>query len=111
MQTTKIEKAQEQPQKEPTTAVQTINPPILESTPLKGWVDETGKIKAICDPNLSGLEAMRLITGTKDLDLATTIIDAGSKAIKPKGACGANNRKQFIDSSHGCFRTSYVTNQ
>ena len=50
------------------------SPPKLGATPLKYWLNESGTVKAVVDPQINSGEVAQHITGTKDFDLAIDLL-------------------------------------
>ncbi len=61
-----------------------IEPPTIESTPIKLWKDEQGKDRYVMDPSIqeNGINPLNFVVGVKDFDLARHILTRGVIAVK-----------------------------
>lgn len=59
------------------------SPPPIESTPCKTWVNEHGQIQTIRDAKLDDVNLLIKIAGTKDSEIATTLVRSGVLALEP----------------------------
>jgi len=67
----------------PETALKKVDPPEIESTPLKAWKDEQGVTTFAVDPNKPDSGKITQIIGTKDTEIAQHILGAAFFAIHP----------------------------
>jgi hypothetical protein len=68
--------------KEPEKSLKKIEQPKLESTLIKTWVDEQGNSRIVLDPSLSGIDVLKKTTGTRDTEIAESIMSMGAFAIE-----------------------------
>lgn len=59
---------------DPAKASKKKTPPNLGATPMKYWLDESGSVKAVVDPQMNGSEVAQRITGTQDFELAMDLL-------------------------------------
>ncbi|MBS0649430.1 MAG: hypothetical protein JSS10_09455 [Verrucomicrobia bacterium] len=65
------------------TALKKVEPPKIESTPLKVWKDEYGNNNFISIPDVPGEALIKRIVGTKDTEIARSIVSSTFMAILP----------------------------
>lgn len=78
--------------------IQKIEPPVLESTPIKAWKNERGDAMLAIESNNLGGNILKQITGTKDSDIAESIIRGSYLAIQPIFEEGESSTKSLISS-------------
>jgi len=69
--------------KNPETALKKVDPPKVESTPLKIWKDEKGYNNFATNSDESGDDLIKRIMGTKDVEIANGIMISTYMAILP----------------------------
>jgi hypothetical protein len=76
-----------------------VKSPLLESTPVKIWKDERGDNKIALDPNLSELDVIRQVAGTKDTEIAHNILRTSFTAI----SAVVSKAEGAADNADKCF--------
>lgn len=66
----------------------------LESTPIKSLVNKEGENSFIANPQLSGVDALKKVTGIKDSELAENILYTGVTALESILAIGKSSSEK-----------------
>lgn len=80
-------------------AIVNVKSPQIESTPVKIWKDERGDNKMAIDPNLSAIDVIRHVTGTKDTEIAHNILYTTVIAI----SAIIDKKEGTADNADKCF--------